>query len=139
MEITKELKEKLLTANSMEEVKAMLGFQASEKEASEFWKEIEAHKGAPDIQKVDDEELEAVSGGADRDWATQGCLSTASSDQKCPTYDYCTFWDTTYDNYLPCVDGKYSHDWDAPYKEMIDRGWYQQYHRCKKCGKTAAC
>ena len=34
MEITKELKEKLLNANSPEEVKALLGGQATEEEAA---------------------------------------------------------------------------------------------------------
>ena len=57
MEITKELKEKLLKANSEEEVKALLGGSAEGK-TSEFWQEIEAHHGALGLEKVDDDELE---------------------------------------------------------------------------------
>jgi len=139
LEITKELKEKLLSAKSAEDVKTILGQDTSEKEVFELWQEIEAHKAVPDLQEVDDDELEAVAGGADRNWATQGCISTASSDKKCSSYDYCSFWDTTYEHYLPCVDGKYSHDWDQPYNVMVEHGVYQKYHSCKKCGKMDTC
>ena len=59
MEITKELKEKLLNANSEEEVKALLGDQATEAECSRAWREIQ--KAA--MEAVDDDELASVSGG----------------------------------------------------------------------------
>ncbi len=64
MEITKELKEKLLNANSEEEVKALLGAQAPEEEAARVWHEIKKNRAPGEtLEAVDDDELEAVSGG----------------------------------------------------------------------------
>ena len=56
-----------MKANSEEEVKALLDGQASEEKAHHIWQEIEAHRPAEGLEAVDDGELEAVSGGADRD------------------------------------------------------------------------
>ena len=78
MEITKELKEKLLKADSEEEVKALLGEEIKEEEAAAIWREIEALKAAPELEKVDDDELEAVNGGADRDYLKDGCSSSTN-------------------------------------------------------------
>ena len=63
MEITKELKKKMLTANSAEEVGALLGDQATEEEKDRIWHEIKKTGAADDLVTVDDDELEAVSGG----------------------------------------------------------------------------
>ena len=63
MEITKELKEKLLCANSKEEVKALLGEGAAEEETARIWHEIRKNRNPSDLESVDDDELEAVSGG----------------------------------------------------------------------------
>ena len=60
MEITKELKKKLLGANSEEEVKALLGDQATEAECSRAWREIQKSQA---MEAVDDDELASVSGG----------------------------------------------------------------------------
>ena len=60
MEMTKELKEKLLKANSEEEVKALLGDQATEAECSRAWREIQKSQA---MEAVDDDELASVSGG----------------------------------------------------------------------------
>ena len=50
MEITKELREKLLTANSEEEVKALLGDQATEEEAARAWHEIQKSREPGDLE-----------------------------------------------------------------------------------------
>ena len=63
MEITKELKEKLLKADSEEEVSALLGEEAAEEEKARIWHEIQKNRHS-DLENVDDDELEAVSGGA---------------------------------------------------------------------------
>ena len=63
MEITKELKKKLLGADSEEEVKTLLGESVKEEDVTKIWKEIEALKAAPGFEKMDDDELEAVNGG----------------------------------------------------------------------------
>ena len=63
MEITKELKEKILTANSEEEVKALLGDEITEEEAALLFGEIRKWKEADDLKALDDGNLEGVAGG----------------------------------------------------------------------------
>ncbi len=63
MEITKELKEKLLNANSEEEVKALLGEEITEEEAAVLFQEIQKRKEADDLKALDDGNLENVAGG----------------------------------------------------------------------------
>ena len=63
MEITKELKEKLLNANSEEEVKALLGEEITEEEAAVLFQEIQKRKEADDLKALDDGNLEDVAGG----------------------------------------------------------------------------
>ena len=63
MEITKELKEKLLKANSEEEVKALLGDEVTEEEAAVLFQEIQKRKEADDLKALDDGNLEDVAGG----------------------------------------------------------------------------
>ena len=63
MEITKELKEKILNANSEEEVKALLGDEVTEEEAAVLFQEIQKRKEADDLKALDDGNLEDVAGG----------------------------------------------------------------------------
>ncbi len=63
MEITKELKEKLLNANSEEEIKALLGEEITEEEAAVLFQEIRKRKEADDLKTLDDGNLENVAGG----------------------------------------------------------------------------
>ena len=63
MEITKELKEKLLNANSEEEIKALLGEEITEEEAAALFQEIRKRKEADDLKALDDGNLEDVAGG----------------------------------------------------------------------------
>ena len=131
MEITKELKEKLLKANSEEEVKALLGDAVKEEDVTKIWKEIEAHKADPDLKKVDDDELEAVNGGADRDYLKDGC-SSSTNDSWCWYNDNCTkFW-TTYSNYDPCPNGG-NHEWVKTVRRGLFGEWHGVYMVCRKC------
>ena len=132
MEITKEMKEKLLKANSEEEVKALVGDAVKEEDVTKIWKEIEAHKAAPDLEKVDDEELEAVSGGADRDYLKDGC-SSSTNDSWCWYNDNCGEIWTTYSNYDPCPKGG-NHDWKYATENVI--GKKNPIMKCTKCGET---
>ena len=59
----KELREKLLTANSGEEIKALLGDQVTEEEADLLFQEIRKRKEADDLKALDDGNLEDVAGG----------------------------------------------------------------------------
>ncbi len=63
MEITKELKEKLLNANSEEEIKALLGEEITEEEAAVLFQEIKKRKEADNLKALDDDNLEDVAGG----------------------------------------------------------------------------
>ena len=63
MENPKELKEKLMTANSEEEIKALLGDQVTEEEADLLFQEIRKRKEADDLKALDDNNLEDVAGG----------------------------------------------------------------------------
>lgn len=130
MEITKELKEKLLNADSEEEVKSLLGGSTEEK-ASEIWQEIEAYHGAMGLEKVDDDELEAVSGGEDRDWLKEGCSSSAKVGELCFRNDSCSLWTIIYSNFDPCPSGGI-HEWVEEKRFYEDAHQFIQY-RCKKC------
>ena len=63
MELTKELKEKLLNANSEEEAKALLGDEVTEEEAALLFEEIRKRKEADEFKALDDGNLEDVAGG----------------------------------------------------------------------------
>lgn len=63
MEITKELREKLLKANSEEELKALLGEQVMEEEVALLWQEIRKQKEADNPTTLDDSSLGGVAGG----------------------------------------------------------------------------
>ena len=129
MEISKELKEKLLKANSEEEVNAILGDQATEEEITRTWQEIEHHRPAEGLEAVDDDELDAVSGGADRDWLTQGCAATVEYDSWCWSDDECTVFDVIYDNNEACPKGG-GHEWMSFTAGLIPT----PHRRCVKCG-----
>ena len=130
MGITKELKEKLLNANGEDEVKSLLGGSAEEK-ASEIWQEIEAYHGAMGLEKLDDDELEAVSGGEDRDWLKDGCSSSAKVGEFCISDDSCSLWTITYSNFDPCPSGGI-HEW-VEEKKFREDGHQFTLYRCKKC------
>ena len=113
-----DLKTKLRKAGSLEEVKGMLG-AGSGLNADQVWKEIEKHRSSAS-EKLDLDELDAVSGGADRDWVKEGCASTVEIGSWCWSNDHCVIFDVTYDNlWATCPDGK-------PH-EFVDC-------RCVRCG-----
>ena len=116
-----ELKEKLLQAKTLNEVKELLKYHP-ELDAERIFDEVEHHRGLT-FEKLDLDELDAVSGGADRDWMEDGCARTCtnSGDKLCWANDWCMVWDVTYTRfYATCPDGS-SHDFD----------WTGI---CKKCG-----
>ena len=131
MEITKELKEKLLNANSEEEVKALLGDEVTLEDAAFVWEKLQAKKAEGALSEVDDDELEAVSGGADRDWEKDGCRSSTDL-SFCWVSDSCLDIWTTYSNYDPCPKGG-KHEWQE--KVLIDwlRNSQGVFFECKKC------
>ena len=106
-----ELREKLRGAESLEEVKSALA-DCPDMDAERVWQEIERHVSAKS-EKLDLNELDAVSGGADRDWTKDGCAATCEPSSWCGSNDWCTYWDVTYDNFwATCPDGS-QHQWDS--------------------------
>ena len=130
-----ELRGKLIRAKDIEEVRAILGPETAEEEIKQVWREIEAHRPAEGLDAVDDDELAAVSGGADRDWEKEGCSATVEIDSWCGSDDTCFWFDVTYTNFENmCTYGHYGHDW-------VYVGYVKGHKakRCKRCGKTVEC
>ena len=99
-----ELREKLNNAKSLDEVKEIVKGQPG-LDAEKIWAEIERHQSNKS-EKLDLEELDAVSGGADRDWQKDGCAATCEYDSWCGSNDNCICFDVTYSNFWrTCPDG----------------------------------
>ena len=132
-----ELRGKLIHAGSMEEVRAILGPETAEEEINQTWREIETHRPEEGLAAVDDDELEAVSGGADRDWEEVGCSASVEVRSWCRSDDACFWFDVTYSNFYPCSKGG-KHDWRRCLTSYIrhDDGSKERYHiyECRKCG-----
>ena len=112
MNISKELKARLFKASSEEEVKALLGDQASAEEASKAWEELQKYRARQEkLDAVDDDELEAVAGGAL--WCLFGGEYAADGREvNCFMSDY-SDWDQVNDEICPKgneAKGWY-HDW----------------------------
>ena len=102
--LSAELKEKLNHSTSLGEVKELLS-GCPELDAEQVWQEIENHR-SENSEKLDLDELDAVSGGSDRDWRRNGCAATCEWDSWCWSNDRCMVWDVTYDNFwTTCPDG----------------------------------
>ena len=133
MEITSELKAKLIKAGSEEEVKALLGDRASEEESARIWKEIEAHRPTDNLETVDDDELEVVSGGffyEERDYINDGCADHTRTGDFFPCWrtDSCDMFFIQYTNCNPCPKGG-NHE---SVIRIIDGA---EYYVCPKCGQ----
>ena len=81
------------------------------------------------------DELEAVSGGADRNWVTDGCAATVEYGSWCDSNDKCIVWDVTYEfqptGHLCPNCGKNMYQ-----QNTISLGGneYEDQYRCKYCG-----
>ena len=135
MEERREMRAKLIRAKDQVEVRAILGPEASEKEIEQIWREIEAHRPADGLETVDDDELDAVSGGwYDRDYGTQGCADT-TKDGWCWSADKCSSWTILYGNYDPCPKGG-NHKWILIKKEASLWGNKIGFYQCEACGES---
>lgn len=103
----KALKNRLSDAKDLGEVKSILP-DASISDSERIWAEIERHRSTQS-EKLDLDELDAVSGGADRDWKRDGCAATAESTSWCWSNDSCMVWDVTYDNFWVCCPDGHDH------------------------------
>ena len=99
-----ETKQRLKAAKTLEEVKELLKDEPG-LDPARVYEEIGKHRQA-DAKKLDLGELDAVSGGADRDWAKEGCAATVEIGSWCWSNDHCVAFDVTYDNlWSTCPDG----------------------------------
>ena len=108
-EMNEALKSRLLGAENAEQAADILkkaGQAATPEDIAHLWDEIGSYRKD---KALSPDELEAVSGGADRDWLEVGCAATVEPESWCDSNDYCVWCDVTY-----------SH---APYT-----------HTCPKCG-----
>ena len=127
---SKELKDRLKQANSLSEVRSILHEHRHDPSMAEpVWTEIEHFR-----QEVSPEELEAVTGGADRDYLKEGCAATVEAGSKCWTNDACEIWSVTYDNCptkLKCPDcGGMLCLWDNKWDSLT----YCPRYNCANCG-----
>ena len=85
LNITNELKAKLLAAKSAEEAAGLLkadGREITAEDAAKLWNEITKCRDQ-EGKALSPNELEAVSGGVDRDWLTDGCAATVEPGSDC--------------------------------------------------------
>ena len=134
-----EQKSKLMLAESIDEIKDIItkaGGEISTEDAEHLWNEIK-HVKESRGQEIDDDEMDAVAGGADRDWVKDGCAATCEPGSWCGSNDKCLSWSVTYDNFWKtCPDGT-PHEWKYLWgKEAEGLAYYVGVEAkvCKKCG-----
>ena len=139
IEFENEVKNELHEAKSLEEVKNILGVAEDDdqnliKVAEQVWKEIEDHHKEDD-KELDVDELEAVSGGADRNWATEGCAATCEERSWCMSNDRCLIAQVTYEFFQdPCMG---NHDYVQTDVRIRKTGGSRRYiYTCTKCGNV---
>ena len=109
--LNNELKERLFAAESLDEVEGLLK-DCPGIDAERVWKEAQKHRSA-ESEKLDLNELDAVSGGADRNWQKDGCAATCEWDSWCWSNDGCMVWDVTYDNFWVCCPDGHDHVYET--------------------------
>lgn len=133
IKISSELAAKLLAAKSAEEASELVkatGQVLTRRDVVHLWAEIRKSK-EQDGRELSADELESVSGGADRDWETDGCAASCEAGSWCWSNDKCIQWEVTYDN-MPSRTCEYCNG----AMEYIGGVGNTDTYRCKKCGRT---
>ena len=137
----RELAELIQNAKSVDDVKKALA------KAGDKFKDIDPERLYEELQhqltkneKLDLDELDAVSGGSDRNWWVDGCAATCEEDSWCWSNDWCNSFEVTYQEFHDkCTNGQ-RHDW-----ELISRstahgsgsGMWVLVYKCRRCGKSS--
>ena len=134
-ELTVRLK-RAASAEQAAEIMKESGHELSEEEAEQLWSEIQKQRGDRDLSL---EELDAVSGGSDRDWLTDGCAATVEADSWCWSNDYCSAAEVTYDNnpvkfFCPKCQVHLIDTGEDRFVFSFDRFEFQNLYRCPQCG-----
>ena len=109
---------KIRKAASAEEIAGLLRAQGEDEAyARRIWQE---RQGRED-QELSLDELEVVSGGADRNWLTDSCAATVEAGSWCGTNDDCVWAYVTYDH--------------SPYAKPCPQCGGQMYHEKTVSGK----
>ena len=136
MEIGREeLKKKAMKAASAEEIMEFVraaGEEITAEEAEHIFKKAQEKKADKELSL---DELDAVSGGEDRDWVLDGCAATVEYGSWCGSNDKCIYWDVTYDfqptGHLCPNCGKNMYQQNTIYH---GDNQYEDQYRCKYCG-----
>ena len=130
-----ELKKKALEAASAEEIMEIMkaaGEEITAEAAAQLFEKAQAKKTDKELSL---DELEAVSGGADRNWVTDGCAATVEYGSWCDSNDKCIVWDVTYEfqptGHLCPNCGKNMYQQNTIY---LGGNEYEDQYRCKYCG-----
>ena len=127
--ISEELRAELIKAQSAGQVMEIIkksGQEITAEDADHLFQEISRLK---ECSEFSDDELEAVSGGADRDWQNDGCAATVEPDSWCWSDDACAKWDVVYENNPRSICPKC-----GAYMTKQIVGVYAKY-TCTKCGE----
>ena len=131
--LTDELKATLRSAKSEKEAAALLkDAGVDEPLAGRLWNELSRSR---EEKELDIDELETVSGGADRDWLKEGCAATVEAGSWCGTNDKCVWIDVQYDHVpvkdtCPQCGGQMYLD----RTEVVRKGEAYDYCKCLRCG-----
>ena len=129
-----ELKAKLLAAKSEEELAVLLKDTDVDKPAAKrIWAEL-TNKREAGGKELSLDELEAINGGADRDFLKDGCAATMEPGSWCNSNDCCYYWDVTYDNEPTKTSCPFCGS--DPMITWSMRDSDGNYFICSNCGKT---
>ena len=136
LNITEEVKAKLLEAKSEEEIRAIIadkGIEADEEEIVQIVKEISS---IIDGKELSPDELDAIAGGW-RDWYEEGCYATVEPDSWCAySEDKCAVIYHHYDH----EPARFKYCWNCGarvcewgYEKKPGESTYSVKTRCPKC------
>ena len=130
-----ELKKKTLAAASAEEIMEIMkaaGEEITAEEAAQLFEKVQAKKTGKELSL---DEMEAVSGGADRNWVTDGCAATVEYGSRCRSNDRCIYFDVTYD-FQPTSTLCPNCGQNMYLQNTINHSSteFEEQYRCKFCG-----
>ena len=117
---------KLKNAKTPEEITEIMGKEGAAVSPEEAERVFLKRQRSQD-RELSLEELDAVAGGADRDWLTDGCAATVEPDSWCGSDDACVWDDVTYDHepVAVCPEcGAYMYE---------AYSWERVYYKCSAC------
>ena len=143
MNISDELKAKLLTAKSADEAAELVkaeGQESTTEETKLIWDEISKLK-AQDGKELCPDELEGITGGHSlfevNNWSKLGCAATVEEGSSCVTNDACQAVYFTYDNFSErCpADPRMPHQLGEQIRVYWETTPVQRYRQCTRCSK----